>query len=186
MRRLFELIYRLVRIFKVPISWFFGSHPELAELVESGRIPPGRAIDLGCGVGNEAIYLAKSGFDVTGIDFSTTAIRLARDKAQAAGVKVAFFEDDLTNLRHVSGTFDLLADYGALHALKQEERDLYMSNVLPLTHPGSRYLLRCFESKLSWDEVERRFGDLFTIETLTTETEIIIGRTITVYLMTRK
>ena len=69
----------------------------------SGCIAPGRAIDLGCGVGAEAIYLAKNGFDATGVDFSPTANKQARAKSQTAGVEVRFVVDDLANLLQVSG-----------------------------------------------------------------------------------
>jgi cyclopropane fatty-acyl-phospholipid synthase-like methyltransferase len=186
MKRLYEPIYHLVRIFKLPISWVFGSHPELSELVESGRITPGRAIDLGCGVGNEAIYLAKNGFEVTGIDSSPTAIQLARDKAQEAGVEVVFIVDDLTELRYVDGTFDLLVDYGALNDLTQKDRDSYMSNVLPLSNPDSCYLLMCFEKKLPSDEIVARFGESFNIETIGRKSEDILPRNIVFYLMTKK
>lgn len=186
MRRLYEPLYRFIRFFKVPISWVFGSHPELAELVESGRIPPGKAIDLGCGVGNEAIYLAKKGFEVTGVDFSPTAIRMARRNAEAAGVDVNFIQDDLTNLRRVDGIFDLVVDYGALNDLTQDERDSYMNNLLPLTHPGTDYLLMCFEKKLTRHEVESRFGENFNIEILGKKSEDILPRSIIFYLMSRK
>ncbi len=186
MKRLYEPIYRIVELFKVPVSWVFGSKPELAELVETGRVPPGRAIDLGCGAGLEAIYLSRSGFDVTGVDFSPTAIRLARKRARAEGAEVNFVKDDLTELRHVSGAFDFLVDFGTLDDLSQEDRDSYMKNVLPLSHRGSRFLLKCFENELPSDEVERRFGDHFSIEALSTESESLFGRTITIYLMTRE
>jgi cyclopropane fatty-acyl-phospholipid synthase-like methyltransferase len=160
----YELIYRFPF---VPISWIFGRHTKLVELVENGHITPGRAIDIGCGEGsNAAIFLAKNGFDVTGVDFSLTAIKRARKNAEAAGVEVTFIEDDLTNLRHVGGTFDFLVDFGALNDLNEENRDLYVKNVLPLTRPGSRYLLGCFEKKLEPSEIERRFGEQFNIETL--------------------
>jgi SAM-dependent methyltransferase len=185
MRRLYEPLYRIIRIFKVPIKWVFGSHAELAELVETGQIAPGRAIDLGCGVGNEVIYLAKNGFDATGVDFSPTAIRMAQEKADSAGVKAAFIRDDLTNLRHVTGTYDLILDYGALNDLTQEERDRYMNSVLPLAHSGSQFLLMCFEKKLTAEEIERRFGGEFTIEVLGTKLEDVLPRNITFYLMTR-
>lgn len=171
----------------MPIAWIFGSIlPDLVELVESGRIAPGRAIDLGCGVGVEAIYLAKNGFEVTGVDFSPTAIKRARKDARAAGVEVRFVEDDLTNLRQVNGVYDLLLDVGALNDMNQEARDSYLQNVLPLTYPGSLYLLMCFERKLGPDELQRRFGEHFSIEAMSGQTESLSSRIITVYLMTRK
>jgi 2-polyprenyl-3-methyl-5-hydroxy-6-metoxy-1,4-benzoquinol methylase len=58
----------------------------LVELVESGRIQPCRAIDLGSGTASNCIFLAKKGFDVTGLDFSESAIELGRTRANEAGV----------------------------------------------------------------------------------------------------
>lgn len=186
MRLLYEAIYRIVQIFHVPIAWVFGSKQDLLDgLLDSGCVPPGRAIDLGCGAGVGAIYLATKGFDVTGLDFSPTAIKLARDRARAAGVEATFLKDDLTDLRYVNGTFDLLMDFGALNDLNQKERDLYMNNVLPLSHLGSHYILMCFENKLTPEEVERRFGEHFSIETLVRKSESVFSRTIAIYLMTR-
>ena len=181
---IYELFYRFPF---VPISWIFGSPHEMkeyTELLESGHIPPGRAIDLGCGEGSNAIYLAQNGFDVTGVDFSHTAIKRARAKARATGLEMVFYEDDLTNLHHVSGKYDLLVDFGALNDLNQVDRDLYLQNVLPLTNPGSLYILLCFTKSLPPNEVERRFSDHFKIEKLTTPTERVTARTFDLYFMT--
>ena len=174
MKWFYQIIYRY---FRAP--WDIGPRAELVALVESGRLQPCRAIDLGSGTASNAIFLAQHGFDVTGIDFAESAIALGRKRAQAAGVSAAFLVDDLTNLRHVTGTFDLLVDYGTLDDLSPKDRDLYMRNVLPLTHTGSRFLIYCFEwpprwwerpyySRLALDvgEVERRFGAHFDIENI--------------------
>ena len=154
-----------------------GPRSELVELVESGRIPPCKAIDLGSGTGWNCIFLAQHGFEVTGVDFATGAVDLGRRRAAQAGVEVNFVEDDLTDLRHVAGTFDLLVDYGVLDDLAPAHRDLYVKNVVPLSHPGSRFLLYCFEWQPRWwerwtfyrmacapGEIERRFGPYFEIE----------------------
>ena len=182
---IYELFYRFPF---VPISWIFGSPHEMKEytdLIESGQIPPGRAIDLGCGEGSNAIYLSKIGFEVTGVDFSPSAIKRARANARTAGLDVAFFEDDLTNLQHVSGKFDLLVDFGALNDLNQVDRDLYLQNVLPLTIPGSHYFLLCFVKSLPDIEIKRRFAQSFTIEVIHGRTESVTARSIVVYSMTR-
>ncbi|MBI2830315.1 MAG: class I SAM-dependent methyltransferase, partial [Chloroflexi bacterium] len=81
MKLFYEIIYRY---FRAP--WDVGAREELVSLVEGGRIKPCRAIDLGCGTGANAIYLAQHGFDVTGIDFSEAAIEKARARAEEAGV----------------------------------------------------------------------------------------------------
>ncbi len=167
----YEFIYRIVQLFNVPISRVFGSHDELQELILSVARPPGHALDLGCGDGRDAIFLAKSGFDVTAVDFSPTAIKLARKNGREAGVSVNFVQDDVTKLRHVEGTYDLVIDIGAFNDLAQDARGLYMDNVLPLTRIGSRYFLMCFEKKLEPEEIDRRFGDYFNVESLHDESE---------------
>jgi cyclopropane fatty-acyl-phospholipid synthase-like methyltransferase len=167
----YEFIYRIIQLFNVPISRVFGSHEELQEIIMSVAGPPGRALDLGCGDGRDAIFLAKKGFDVTAVDFSPTAIKIANENGQEAGVSVKFVQDDLTKLSHVTGTFDLVIDIGAYNDLSQEARDLYMDNVLPLTREGSRYFLMCFEKKLEPEEIDRHFGDYFKIENLEPDSE---------------
>jgi 2-polyprenyl-3-methyl-5-hydroxy-6-metoxy-1,4-benzoquinol methylase len=107
MKTFYDLWYR----FGDP-PWTGAPRSELVELVTSGRLRPGRAIDLGCGEGDNAIFLAQHGFEVTALDFAPSAIAKARRKAAAAGVQVDFVIDDLTRLRNVRGEFDLLVDYG--------------------------------------------------------------------------
>jgi SAM-dependent methyltransferase len=183
---IYEFLYRFPF---VPIDWIFGSTSmieNLMKLVVDGRIESGRAITLGCGVGRETIYLAKNGFEVIGLDFSPTAIKRARRRAQAERVKVKFVVDDLTNLQYVSGTFDLITDFGALNDMSQEVRDLYMQNVLPLAYPGSYYLMFCFDNKLSAAEVRRRFGEYFEIEELDRKSGEGFSGSLAVYVMNRK
>jgi cyclopropane fatty-acyl-phospholipid synthase-like methyltransferase len=181
---LYDLIYRFV-----PVDLIFGPTSKIenfVELVIDGRIEPGSAITLGCGVGRETLYLAKKGFDVIGLDFSPTAIAHARRRAKAAGVDVRFIVDDLTNLQHVSGTFDLVTDFGALNDLSQDARDLYMKSVFPLTKHGGKYVMFCFDRMLPSDEVMRRFGENFTIEILNKSPESRYPGQLVLYSMTRK
>src|SRR6476659_8272930 len=71
----------------------------LKDVVEGpGAAKPGRALDIGCGTGDSSIYLARHGWDVTGMDFVGKALKRARQKAGAAGVKVRFVEADATKL----------------------------------------------------------------------------------------
>jgi SAM-dependent methyltransferase len=162
--------------------WVGDARSELVELVGSGVLAPGRAIDLGCGVGDNAIFLAGQGFEVTGVDFAPAAIARARTKAREAGVEVDFVIDDLTQLSRVSGPFDLLVDYGAFDDLSMRQRAAYVRAVLPLTRPGSRFLLWCFEwEPRLWErifatalpfgammlrpgEARGRFGEAFEVE----------------------
>ncbi len=184
--------------FRAP--WDVGPRQELVELVESGRLTPCRAIDLGSGTASNCVFLAQHGFDVTGVDFSPAAIRLGHQRAAQAGVSVNFVVGDLTDLRGIPGTFDLLVDYGTLDDLRPPQRDRYMQNVLPLTHSGSRFLLYCFEWQPRWyerpyfsslamlpGEAERRFAPHFDIERYAGENGLAgLPRGWAVYLMTRK
>jgi SAM-dependent methyltransferase len=110
--------------FRMP--WEIGPRPELMELVQIGRLHPGRAIDLGCGTGANAIYLAEHGFTVTGVDFAPAALAGARRKAHLAGVGVHFVEGDLTDLPARLGIFDLLGDYGIFDDLDNADRTRYV------------------------------------------------------------
>jgi SAM-dependent methyltransferase len=195
MKWFYEILYRY---FRAP--WDIGPREQLVALVESGRIKPGRAIDLGSGTASNCIFLAQHGFDVTGVDFAPAAIEKGRAMAQAAGVKVNFVVDDLTNLCHVTGSFDFLVDYGTLDDLRPKDRDLYVKNVLSLTHPGSRFLLYGWEYPARWwerlvpfgkpfepGEVQRRFGDYFEIERIAGRIDYSrFPPGYAVYLMTRK
>jgi SAM-dependent methyltransferase len=172
-----KLFYEIVyRYFRAP--WDIGEREELVALVDSGRIKPCRAIDLGCGAGANAIYLAQKGFEVTGVDYAEAAISKAKARATDADVQVEFIVDDLTNLHHVSGRFDFLLDYGVLDDLRLPQRERYMQNMLALTQTGSQYLLWGFEYPMRWwerllpfydipfssGEIEQRFGPYFEIE----------------------
>jgi cyclopropane fatty-acyl-phospholipid synthase-like methyltransferase len=195
-----KLFYELTyRYFHAP--WDLGARSELVSLVESGRIEQCRAIDLGCGAGANSIYLAQKGFDVTGVDYAEAAIEKAQARANEAGVQVNFFVDDLTGLRHVSGTFDFLLDYGVLDDLRLHQRESYLRNMLPLTNAGSQYLLWGFEYPMRWwekfvpfydipfspGEIEDRFEQYFVIEQIAASLDYSRWPPGTVaYLMTRK
>lgn len=177
MKRMYDLWYR----YGNP-PWIGGPRAELVQLVTDGTLPPGAAIDLGCGVGDNAVFLAQHGFTVTGVDFAPAAIRRARTKAAEAAVAVDFTVDDLTDLRGIEGPFDLLVDYGTLDDLGGRARDAYVRQVTALTRPGSRFLLWCFEWEPAlWEraamavlpfggmalapgEVAARFGGRFEID----------------------
>jgi SAM-dependent methyltransferase len=182
------------------MPWELGPRPELVELVGTGRLTPCRALDLGCGTGANAVFLARNGFEVTGVDFSRVALEKAANLAASAGLKVQFVEDDLTALRRPLGTFDLLVDYGSLDDLSLAHRDRYVDNVVPLAAAGARFLLWCFQwpprrldrwvgfLPMEPGEVEQRFGSTFAIEQIGGTDGLRMGRLIpgtAVYLMTR-
>jgi SAM-dependent methyltransferase len=93
---------------------------------EAGREPPyRRALDLGCGRGIWAVKLADRGWQVTGVDFVSKALRRGRQRAAEAGVDLQLVEGDVTALASagVGSGFQLLVDFGCFHdELSDEQR----------------------------------------------------------------
>ncbi len=137
-----------LKLFRVSI--FSGEfHPKaLVELVESEKVKSCKTIDLGCGVGNYAIYLASIGFDVTGVDISPMAIKIAKENAKKRGVKCDFFVANvLGDLDEVKEIFDFAYDWELLHHIFPEKRKKYIENVYGILNPRGKYLSICFSEK---------------------------------------
>jgi SAM-dependent methyltransferase len=77
-------------------------------VAEVGALPPGRALDLACGEGRNAVWLAEHGWDVTGVDFSNVGLEKARRLADARGVAVHWEVADVTNYTPAPESFDLV------------------------------------------------------------------------------
>ncbi len=108
--------------------WDTGiSPPELIEFIESH--PPGRAIDIGCGTGTNVITLARSGWIVTGVDFTPRAVHLARQKIKAAAVRAEISVNDATKLNGIPGPFDLALDIGCFHSLGRSDQGKYLDQL---------------------------------------------------------
>jgi len=131
------------------IPWNIETPPDvLVGLVDSGKVKPCKTIDLGCGTGNYSIYLASVGFDVTGIDISPTAIKIAQENAKKKGIKCNFLVADvLGNLNEVKGKFDFAYDWELLHHIFPEQRRIYVKNVYKILNPRGKYLSVCFSEK---------------------------------------
>lgn len=123
--------------------WDTGiSPPELITFLESH--PAGRALDLGCGTGTNAITMARCGWQVTGVDFIRRAIHAGRRKAKAATVEVDFRVGDVTQLKGIQGQFDLVLDIGCFHSLSASQRQQYINNLDNLLAPGGSFLIYLF------------------------------------------
>jgi SAM-dependent methyltransferase len=119
----------------------------LVELVEGkDALPPGRAIDLGCGTGDSAIYLARHGWQPVGVDFVARALKTALAKSEAAHAEVRWVRADVTRLREagVGDGFGLLVDNGLFHLLSDEARGAYVREVTAIAAPGATLILTGF------------------------------------------
>jgi SAM-dependent methyltransferase len=113
---------------------------ELVQAVEEGTLKPCRVVELGCGTGTNAIFLASKGFDVTAIDIAPTALRLAEEKAGKAGVRVRWLLADVL-LPPKLEPFDLVYDRGCYHGVRQQNAPRYVEALARLTRPGSQVLI---------------------------------------------
>ncbi len=104
----------------------------------------GEVLDIGCGLGDNAIYLASRGHSVTGLDGSPAAIEKARQRAADAGVSVTFDVADATKLTGYDGRFDTVVDSALYHCLDDEGRQAYAASLYRATRPGARWHLYCF------------------------------------------
>jgi ubiquinone/menaquinone biosynthesis C-methylase UbiE len=166
---LFKTFYRLGFV-----PW--DGHPlatSLRGLVEGdGALTGGTALDLGCGTGDNSIYLAKHGWQVTGVDFVAKAVTKARAKAQASNVAVNFAQADVTRLSSegIGSNFGLIVDNGCLHGMSPEDRDAYVREVTAVAAPDARLLLVEFVTGGAYgvpgidpDDVNRRFAAGWTL-----------------------
>lgn len=80
----------------------------LVEYVEKGLLPKGKALDICCGAGTNTVYLAQSGFDLTGIDISKTALEIAKKKTRQAKVDINFLAESFITTVCPKNSFRLL------------------------------------------------------------------------------
>jgi len=183
LRRLFEAIFHrlfftwMYRRGRTP--WDTGiSPPELVDAVEGvGAMPPGRALDLGCGTGTNCLYMARNGWQAIGVDFAAPAITRAKRKARAMSKlpgAVRFIRGDVTQLNQlpIGAPCSLILDLGCFHGLNEDRRADYAAGVSSFAAPGALYLLYGFEPRMlgmrrvgfTQDDVEHIFGDSFKVE----------------------
>lgn len=162
-------------IYKGTPPWDIGyPQPVFEALVKEGEIKPGRALDIGCGRGENAIMLARNGFDVTGIDLVKDAISDAEEKALERHVKVNFIVRDVLQMYRFfkEEEFDVVIDSALFHVMTDEERPVFARQVHRVLKEGSKYFMMCVSDKeppgpgprrVSKAEIESTFTPLFDI-----------------------
>ncbi len=126
-------------------GWDTGVPPPEVAAYAAGH-PAGRALDVGCGTGASAVYLARAGWTVTGIDFVPLAISRARRRARDAAVQVKFVLGAVPAFDGIHGPFDLALDVGCLHSLDTPAREAYPAAMARLLAPGASLLIFAFTS----------------------------------------
>lgn len=142
-------------------TWWETGEPcrELARVIDSGWISPCRILELGCGSGENAAFLASRGFDVTAIDVSIQAMQKAVSHADSKRVRVRFQWDDVCNLHHDLGEpFDCIFDRGCYHHVRLHDLMGYLTTLRKCTRLGSQFLCLAGRAGPNSDDDDSRAG----------------------------
>lgn len=107
----------------------------------------GSVLDAGCGTGDNALFFASRGNEVTGIDFLEEPIKRAKRKATERGLNVTFLVKDATTLKGWSERFDNVIDSGLFHVFSDDDRKKYVEGLASVLKSGAKFFLMCFSNE---------------------------------------
>ena len=151
--------------------------PAFKRVLKEGFIS-GDVLDVGCGVGDNSIFLAKKGFKVVGIDFVDEAIQLAKSKALDANVKIEFIVKNALQLEALGRAFDTIIDSGLFHTFSNIQRVSFIASLKNVLKIGGIYIMMCFSElekgnygprRISKEEIKKLFKDYWEIQEIRPE-----------------
>jgi len=154
--------------------WDIGRpQPAFVEVVRAGELSKGGVLDVGCGTGENALYLAEKGFSVVGVDLATRAIDAAKAKSTERKLKVDFLIANALSLEFKNDYFDNAIDSGLFHTFDDSNRVDFAREIARVLKTGGKYFMLCFSDKepTNWggprritkEEIETTFSPLFNI-----------------------
>ena len=155
--------------------WDIGRpQPAIVRLAETGQIK-GSVLDVGCGTGENVLYLAEHGYAAAGVDGAPTAIKKARAKAKRRGLNASFEVRDALNLPTPERQFDSVIDSGLFHVFSDDERPRFRDSLGRVVRSGGTYFLMCFSEHQPGDwgprrvtqaEIRAVFGDGWRVNSI--------------------
>ncbi|MFE3545118.1 class I SAM-dependent methyltransferase [Nocardia sp. NPDC059177] len=128
--------------------WTGNPNPLLVR--EVSELTPGTALDLGCGEGADALWLAERGWQVTGVDISTTAMARGEQRAAQAGLTITWARHDLQD-SFPAGTFDLVsAQFLHSPVERPDERSSILRRAASAVAPGGVLVIGGHHGWPSW------------------------------------
>ena len=141
--------------------------------MRAGELNRGKALDIGSGTCENALYLAANGISVIGVDLSSRAIAAARAKAMERKLKVDFQVGNALSLDFKDGFFDNAIDSGLFHTFLDNDRPIFAREIARVLAPKGKYFMLCFSEKepTNWggprrvtrQEIESTFSPPFHI-----------------------
>lgn len=132
--------------------WDIGRHQPVFEQLEDAGEIAGPVLDVGCGTGENTLFLAARGHETVGVDAVELAVRSARHKAARRGLHAEFLVHDALTLDELGRRFATVIDSGLFHSLSDAERPRFAESLAAALEPGGRYFMLCFS------ELETRNG----------------------------
>jgi cyclopropane fatty-acyl-phospholipid synthase-like methyltransferase len=135
----------------------------------------GSVLDAGCGTGDNALFFARRGQPVVGIDFVEFPIIEAKRKAEELGLEAEFLQMDALKLTSLDRQFDSVIDCGLFHVLSDANRRAYVAGLAHVTKLGGKMFLMCFSDqepagqgprRIRQDEIRAAFADGWIVESI--------------------
>jgi cyclopropane fatty-acyl-phospholipid synthase-like methyltransferase len=163
---------RFEQAYQGQAPWDTGRpQPAIIKLAEAGQIR-GSVLDVGCGTGENLLYLATRDHEALGIDFVPVAIEWAKAKAAQRGINAHFIVKNALELNKIGRKFDTVIDCGLFHTFTDDERPMFVQGLGDvLGHRGVLHIL-CFSDeepgtegprRISQQEIRDSFHDGWTV-----------------------
>ena len=149
---------RFEQAYQGQAPWDTGRpQPAIIKLAEAGQIR-GSVLDVGCGTGENLLYLAARGHEAWGLDFVPVAIERAKAKAVQRGIEAHFVVGNALELKKLGRQFDTVIDCGLFHTFADEERPVFVRGLAEVLGPGGLLHLLCFSNEQPGTEGPRRIS----------------------------
>ena len=149
---------RFEQAYQGQAPWDTGRpQPAIIKLAEAGQIR-GSVLDVGCGTGENLLYLAARGHEAWGLDFVPVAIERAKAKAAQRGINAHFIVGNALELKKLGRQFDTVIDCGLFHTFADEERPVFVKGLADVLGHGGLLHILCFSDEEPGTEGPRRIS----------------------------